>query len=619
MLFRSEDPVTAASRGTKEIALAVFATTATILAVFIPVGFTTGLIGQMFKQFALTVAIAVSVSLFVAFTVDPMLSARLVKPRSEHDAPLWGPFRLWKRFLDSLDESYRGLLGFALRHKLLVFGAATLAFFGSIGAVALSGSEFFPKPDRGQFIVSVMLPPGSSLDHTVEVVEGLEGILRADPDVLLVYSTVGVNEEARKASIRVVAKDKSERPRTLPEITSDFRKKFAAVPGITYAFGEAGFIENDSELRQAPIVVNVRGPDFTKLADVAGKVKDIVGRTPGTTDLDTSFSPGLPELRLRMDRDRAAELGVSAIAAGAALRSAVVGDTPTRYREGERDYPVRVRLRAEDRDALGVLQSLPLLSRAGPVPLRQVATVERASGPATIEREARQRQITVTAGVLGRSLGEVVGEIQEQIDKMGLPDGYTVKFGGEAERMQESVEAFGLALVLAVIFIYVVLASQFESFVHPVTIMVSLPLAMVGAFVGLFLTGQALGMSSFIGVILLMGLVTKNAILLVDRTNQHREEDGMGVEEALLEAGPVRLRPILMTSATIVLGMLPTALGDGPGSEFRSPMATAVIGGVITSTVLTLVVVPVVYVVLDKITLRGRAERRARLAEAAAK
>lgn len=612
-----EDPVTAASKGTKEIALAVLATTATILAVFIPVGFTTGLIGQMFQQFALTVAIAVSVSLFVAFTVDPMLSARLVKPRTGHEEKLWAPLQAWKDFLDSLDHGYRTVLAFSLRHKALVFISATLMFLGSLGTVALSGTEFFPKPDRGQFVVSVMLPPGSSLDHSVEVVAKLEDILRADPDVLLVYSTVGLNEEARKASIRVTATDKKDRSRSLVELTSDFRTKFAEVPGITYAFGEAGFIENDSDLRQAPIVVNVRGPDFTELAKVAGAVKDIVAATPGTTDIDTSFAPGLPELRLSIDRDRAAELGVSAIAAGSALRSAVVGDLPTRYREGERDYPVRVRLREEDRATLDVLQSLSLMTRAGMVPLRQISTIERSTGPATIERESRQRQITVNAGVLGRSLGEVVSEIQEKIDASGVPEGYTVKFGGEAERMQESLEAFALALALAIVFIYVVLASQFESFVHPITIMVSLPLAMVGAFLGLFLFGHALGMSSFIGVILLMGLVTKNAILLVDRANQLREERGMSVVDALLDAGPTRLRPILMTSATIVLGMMPTAIGDGPGSEFRAPMATAVIGGVIASTFLTLVVVPAVYVVLDKVTLRGRAEARAAAAEAA--
>ncbi len=606
-----EDPVTAASKGTREIALAVLATTATILAVFIPVGFTTGMIGMMFKQFALTVAIAVSVSLFVAFTVDPMLSARLVKPHEEHPKRGWLT-RQWLGVLDGMDEGYKRILAVALRHRWKVLGAATLAFFASFVAVSLTGSEFFPKADRGQFVVNVTLPPGTSLEHTTEVMSELEGILLADPETKLVYATIGPNEEARKASMRVEMIDKAERDRTLEQVTNDFRAKFAQVPGIRFAFTEAGLMEGDSDVRQAPIMVNVRGPDFAELARVSEQVRAIVAGTPGATDVDTSFAPGLPELQVRLDRDRAAGFGITAIQAGSALRSAVVGDLPTRYREGEEDYGVRVRLREEDRGDLGTLESLSLLTRAGPVPLRQVATVERSTGPATIEREARQRQITVSAGILGRSLGEVVADIQKQTDALDLPDGYTVNFGGQAEQMAESAAAFGVALVLAIVFIYVVLASQFESFVHPVTIMVSLPLAIVGAFVGLFLTGSPMGMSTFIGVILLMGLVTKNAILLVDRANQLRDEQGHGVLDALLEAGPTRLRPIIMTSATIVLGMLPTAISDSAGSEFRSPMAIAVIGGVIASTVLTLVVVPVVYTLLDRFTARSRAERRGR-------
>ncbi|MDP2316937.1 MAG: efflux RND transporter permease subunit [Pseudomonadota bacterium] len=609
-----EDPFTAASKGTKEIALAVLATTATILAVFIPVGFTSGMIGQMFQQFALTVAIAVSVSLFVAFTVDPMLSARLVKPHEPHGTVRSWPVRHWLAFLDGLDEGYRSLLARALRHRWKVLAAATMAFVASFGAISMTGSEFFPKADRGEFVANITLPPGTSLDRTTEVVADLEGILRADPETRLVYATIGASGEARKASLRVRMIDKGERSRSLEEVTNDFRAKFGTVPGIGFAFTEAGLMEGDSEFRQAPIMVNVRGADFAELSRIAEEVRAIVAATPGTTDIDTSFAPGLPELQVHLDRDRAAALGITAVQAGSALRSAVVGDTPTRFREGEEDYDVRVGLREADRGDIGTLESLSLLTRKGPVPLRQVATVEHSTGPATIEREARQRQITVSAGTLGRSLGEVVAEIESKTDKLDLPEGYVILFGGQAEQMAESGAAFGMALVLAIIFIYVVLASQFESFIHPVTIMVSLPLAIVGAFVALFLTGSPMGMSTFIGVILLMGLVTKNAILLVDRTNQLRDEQDYGVMDALLEAGPTRLRPIIMTSATIVLGMLPTAISDAAGSEFRAPMAIAVIGGVVVSTVLTLVVVPVVYTMLDRFTGRARAARKAEAA-----
>ena len=604
-----EDPFTAARNGTSEIALAVLATTATILAVFVPVGFTSGLIGQMFKQFALTVAIAVSVSLFVAFTVDPMLSARLVKP-AEHAAPT-GLKGAWLGFLESLDHSYRGVLDWALRHRALVVVGGGAAFLSSFVAVGLMGTEFFPKPDRGQFMVNVVLPPGTALSRSVEVAERLEGILHEDPDVRLVYTTVGAEDDARKIAMRVTATDKSERARTLVDMNSDLRRRFGEVPGIRFSFSEAGFMEGDSELRQAPITLNVRGPDLERLALVSDQISAVVAETPGITDLDSSYAPGLPELRVSLDRDRAAALGVSAVAAGGALRSAIVGDLPTRFREGERDYDVRVRLQEADRGDPTALANLPIPTRLGLISLGQIATLSESDGPASIVREARQRQITISASVIGRSLGEVVGEIEDRLEKVQLPPGYSATFSGEAERMKESMTAFGVSLILAIIFTYVVLASQFESLIHPITIMVSLPLAIVGAFMGLFLAGKALGMSAFIGVILLMGLVSKNAILLVDRANQLRDEGGRTVVEALLEAGPTRLRPIIMTSATIVLGMLPTALSDSAGSEFRSPMAISVIGGVITSTLLTLVVVPVVYTLLDRFTSRGREERHA--------
>jgi CzcA family heavy metal efflux pump len=607
-----EDPFTAARLGTKEIALAVLATTCTILAVFVPVGFMGGMMGQMFRQFALTVSIAVAVSLFVAFTVDPMLSARLVKPHTEHTRA-WGPLGVWQDALAALDSGYRVVLGWSLRHRWLTLLAATLVFFGSFGAVALMGTEFTPKIDRGQFVVNATLPPGTALAHTTEVAAELEKILTDDPDITLVYSTIGVNQEARKIAMRVTAVDKTERARTLQEITAELRKKFAAVPGIRFSFSEAGIIENDSDFRQADITLNLRGPEFATLGTLSDQLEAAVASTPGVTDPDTSFAPGLPELHVTLDRQQAAALGVSSVQAGMGLRSALVGDVATHYRDGEHETDVRVRLRPSDRADLAAIGSIPLPTMAGLTALRQLATLEESSGPATIEREARQRQITISAGVAGRSLGEVVAEIQGKIDTMHLPPGYTTSFAGQAKQMKETSEAFGVAMLLAIVFIYVVLASQFESFVHPITIMVSLPLAIIGAFLGLFLTGKALGMASMIGVVLLMGLVTKNAILLVDRANQIRDERGLSALDALLEAGPTRLRPIVMTSMTIVLGMLPTAMSNAPGSEFRSPMSIAVIGGVITSTALTLVVVPVVYTFLDRLTARGRADRAAAL------
>jgi hydrophobic/amphiphilic exporter-1 (mainly G- bacteria), HAE1 family len=605
-LEAGEDPVTAASRGTREIALAVIATTSTILAVFVPVAFMSGMVGQFFWQFGWTVAIAVSVSLFVAFTLDPMLSARLVRPRSEQPEPT-GRIR---RMLMALDSGYRDLLGWALRHRVGVVFLAVVLFVASLGTVGLMGSEFVAKSDRGQFSVQVVLPPGSSLDHTAAAVAELEKMVLADPDARLVYATIGVDGEARRASLRVTTNGKNERERTLPRVMQDLRRSFGRIPGIQYSFQEVGFVESQRGTRDMPVILDVRGPDFTVLEPLARRVAEIVRTTPGIVDQDTTWAVGSPEIRIVVDREEASRLGVSAGIIGRALRGAIVGDIPTRYRDGKSEWDVRVRLREEDRNDRTQIEALPVPTLVGPVPVRQVASLVQGVGPSSIERDDRQRVVTVSANVLGRSLGEVATEIEARLAEIPATPGYTVAFAGETEDMRDTLRAFAAAAALAVVFTYIVLASQFESLVHPFTILASLPLAIVGALLALFLTGNSFGLSASIGILLLMGLVTKNAILLVDATNQLRDERGYDVHTALQEAGPRRLRPILMTSAAMVLGMLPSALSNGAGSEFRAPMAIAVIGGVITSTALTLVVVPVLYSWFDRFTLRHRRTRK---------
>lgn len=607
-----KDPMRAASDGTKEIALAVLATTLTIVAVFLPVGFTSGMIGQFFKQFGLTIAAAVMVSLFVAFTLDPMLSARLVKPiehnqhELDHAHPIKGPIL---RFYESLDRGYREILAWSLSHRAMVAVVATMMFFGSLYLVKYMGMEFFPKPDRGQFMVFVQLPAGTSIDATDDVVKQIEGLLGQNPNIVTQYSTVGLQQDPVKASVRVLANDKNDRKETLEDIKDDVRRKIATIPDLKLTMTDIGFIEGSVE---APLQLNIRGDDYAVLLPLAEKVREIVRKVPGTTDVDMTYSPGKPELNVAIDRDRAGLMGVSMATIGMGLRTAIEGDTNNKLRVGDKEYPIRVRLRDADRNSVALLENYTVASRTGAqVKLSELVTTTAGTGPSAIERENRQRQITITGGVANRSLGEIVADINKEIAKLDKPDGYTMVFAGEAERMADSIKSMGTALILGIIFIYIVLASQFESFVHPFTIMFSLPLAIVGALLTLFLLGYALGMSTFIGIILLMGLVTKNAILLVDYTNQLREERNMDMISALLEAGPTRLRPILMTSAAMVLGMLPTAISTGSGSEFRAPMAWAIIGGVIVSTLLTLVVVPVVYTFLDRFTSRGRSERKA--------
>lgn len=611
-LEMGKHPLKAASEGTKEIALAVLATTATILAVFVPVAFMDGMVGMFFKEFGITMAAAVTVSTLVAFTLDPMLSARLIRPHPEFG---FEPrHRLTKRIRAAyleLDASYRRLLAWTLGHKKTVMATALLATASSCGLMSIMGSEFVPPEDRGQFNVTLELPAWSSLAETERTVAQVEAILAEIPEVNDVYAVVGASSDsgtvsiANMAFLRVLATDKSERRRGIEELKNDLRSQLALIPGLDFAISDPDFVEGATE---APIIVNIQGQDYQELQRITGEFIAAARGVPGIVDITNSFSPGRPEYQVVIDREKASDLGVHVAQAGMALRAAMDGDVTNKLRMGEDEFDIRVRIDPAHVRSDGFLPSLALLSDQGQtVYLSQIAEVVSASGPSTIERENRRRQISLGIYLSGRSLGEVVSDLQRAGADVEIPPGYRITYGGMAEEMESSFESLVLALILAIAFIYFVLASQFESFVHPFTIMTALPLGMAGAFVLLFLTGFEVSMPVMIGMILLMGLATKNSILLVDYTNQLRRRDGMDMEDALLEACPTRLRPILMTSAAIILGMLPTAVLQGPGSEFRQPMAVAVIGGVITSTLLTLVVVPIIYTWFDRFTIKEKA------------
>jgi hydrophobe/amphiphile efflux-1 (HAE1) family protein len=614
---QGEDPITAAQRGTAQIGLAVMATTFTIVAVFVPVAFMGGMVGRMFKQFGLTVAAAVLVSLFVSFTLDPMMSARVVRAvePGRHEKlkahPIFGPIA---RAFDALDAYYRGVLAWALSHKKTVIGAALALFVGSAALVPLMGTEFMSPADRGEFKLSLEAPAGTSFEQMEGVVAQVEKLVRQNPHIKTLYTVVGPSEEAHKASLRIYTDKRKDRPGlTQWQIQEDLRKRLATVPSLTYQFGDVSFFEGGNMER--PIMLQVRGDNYDVLHELAAKVKDAVKQSRGTVDVDMTYRPGKPETTIVADRARAADLGVSVGTLAQTVRLALEGEVVAKYRQGDRDYDVRLQLTPEDRRTPGVLSELmvPATGRRLGAPmaglrqvrLSEIAKMEPGTGPATIERFNRQRLITITAGLSGRSLGEVVAEIEQRLGAMSWPAGTRYNFTGQTKDMRETFTNMALALFVAVVFIYFVLASQFESFVHPFTIMVALPLAMVGAVLILFLTGYPISMIAMIGVILLMGLVTKNSILLVDLTSELRAK-GKDMISALLEAGPTRLRPILMTSSAMVLGMLPSALSRGEGSEMRQPMALAVIGGVITSTFLTLIVVPVVYTWMDRLTRKRR-------------
>ena len=610
---QGEDAVTAARKGTAEIGLAVTATTATILAVFLPVGFMTGIVGQFFKSFALTIAFAVAMSLLVAFTLDPMLSSRFVRyvPPEERMRTRTGRlFERMGRAYDSLDRGYHRVLAPALNHPWKTLAVAAAVFVASLAATTVMGTEFVPAEDRGEFQVVVELPPGTSFEESVATIEEVERHVRAIPEVTQVFSTVGVNGQVRASNLRVRTTKKATRERGIGEIKDEVRTMLAKIPFVDGRVGDPEFMQGAPY--EPPINVFVRGDDLEELQRVATAIQTRVEQIPGAVDVSNNLISGQPEVVARVNRSLAADLGFSVAGIATQLRGMVEGIVPTRLRDGDREHDVRVRLAPEYRNDPAAVLRTPLYSPTGAaVRTGDVVTFSPAVGPSNIDREQRRKQAKIGIDLApGYALGDVTAQVQQAVEGVEMPATFEWGFAGDVEMMRESAAAMGLAMILAVAFIYIVLASQFESFLQPLIIMLSLPLALVGALLLLLVTGKNLGMPAMIGVVMLMGLVTKNAILLVDYTNQLRRE-GLPLKDALLTAGPVRLRPIVMTTVAMILGMVPSAIGTGDGSEFRAPIAIATIGGLITSTLLTLVVVPVAYLLLEGAVARFKAWKQA--------
>ena len=610
-----EDARTAAHRGTAEIGLAVMATTFTILAVFLPVGFMTGIVGQFFKSFALTIAFAVAMSLLVAFTLDPMLSSRFVRyipPEERIRTRIGRLFERTGRAYDRLDRGYHRVLGLALRNPWKTLGVAATVFVASLSAATVMGTEFVPIEDRGEFQVIVELPPGTSFNESVATVARVERSIQAIPEVTQVFSTVGVNGQTRASNLRVRMTKKDQRARSIGDIKAEVRTMLAAMPFVDGKVADPEFMQGAPY--EPPINVFVRGDDLATLQRVASEIQSTVRTIPGAVDVSNSLVSGQPEVVARINRSLAADLGFSVAGIATQLRGMVEGVVPTRLRDGDREHDIRVRLASAYRNDPAAVLRTPLYSPTGAaIRTGEVVEFAPAVGPSNIDREQRRKQAKIGLDLApGYPLGNVTAEVRKAVEAIAMPPTFEWGFAGDVELMQESAAAMGLAMILAVAFIYIVLASQFESFLQPFIIMLSLPLALVGALLLLLATGKNLGMPAMIGVVMLMGLVTKNAILLVDYTNQLRRE-GLPVREALLKAGPVRLRPIVMTTVAMILGMLPSAVGTGDGSEFRAPISIATIGGLITSTLLTLVVVPVAYLLLEGAVARVRTWRQAPL------
>ncbi len=621
-LHQGELPRDAALNGRSEIGLAALAITFTDVVVFVPIAFMGGIVGQFFRQFGLTVATVTLFSLFVSFTLTPMLASRWFKRRGRGEDDGKGLaarlFRRFDAFYDRLDSGYRGVLTWALGHRWIVVALGIAALVIVLPLAQFLGFEFMPSVDQGQFSVKIETPAGTNLATTNRAVARVEDLLAKQPEVEAMFARVGstagtlsfgqTSTGPNTANIDVSLVDKNRRSRSDAQLMAALRPLAAQIPGAEVKVETQGFGGGE-----APVQIQLLGSDLAALNQVAGQISARVRDVPGTIDVDTSWRVGRPELEVQVDRLRAASQGLSTGMVAAALRTAIQGSTDTKLRTGGDEYDIRVRLAESERtapeDVAGILIAAP---GGRPIYVKDVARVSLATGPTQIDRLNRQRMVVVSASLApGYYLGNVQREINQRIAAVPLP-GVTLRWGGQAQELGESSGQLGGALLLSVALVYILMAALFEAFLSPLIIMFSLPMALVGAILGLMLTGKTLSIVSMIGIIMLMGLVTKNAILLVDYTNTLRAR-GQSRRDAVLQAGPTRLRPILMTTIAMIAGMLPVAAGIGRGAEFRAPMAVAVIGGLAWSTLLTLLVIPVVYTLIDDLAgwLTGARRRRA--------
>jgi hydrophobic/amphiphilic exporter-1 (mainly G- bacteria), HAE1 family len=613
----------AALEGTNEIGLAVLATTLSIVAVFLPIGFMGGIVGKFFHEFGITIVSAVLISMFVSFTLDPMLSSvwhdpqahgrRVGPPVTLYDKTLGRVTGLFDDLTTALSRGYQKLLAWALKHKIKTVAAALGTFFLAMFLLGGVGKEFTPKADFSETQINFYTPVGSSLEVTEMRARQIDLALHEFPEVRHTVATINSGFAAGKiyGSVYVRLVDRKERQRSVAQLSAPLRERLERIPGITITNIGATDLGGSKS-----IVFSVQGTDLGELERLSKQLLPRLSKINGLVDLDSTLKADKPTIAIDVKRDAAADLGLNVNTIASTLRTLVAGTSVGSWRaaDGE-NYDVRLRLTPENRDAMGDLSNLPLVigsnadGTAKVVRLSQVAQVRNATGPNQINRRDLNREITIDANPLGRSTGEVTTDIRAVLDSIAWPPGYRYVFGGSTKNMTESFQYAVGALALAVVFIYMILASQFKSFLQPLALMSSLPLTLIGVVGALLMFRSTLNMFSVIGIVMLMGLVTKNAILLVDFAIRAREA-GMDRSAALLEAARVRLRPILMTTLAMVFGMVPLAFALTEGSEQRAPMGQAVIGGVITSSLLTLVVVPVVYCWLDDLSVWAKRKWR---------
>jgi hydrophobic/amphiphilic exporter-1 (mainly G- bacteria), HAE1 family len=600
-----ESPKIAASKGTKEVGMAVLSTTLSILAVFIPISFLQGMMGQMFRQFGLTIAFALLVSLLDAFTSAPMLSAYWYKKTNENPKGVAKIFsslsKSWNVFYDKISNFYKKILSWSLKHKLIVISFVLLLFVGIILLSRFVGQNFMNYSDNGQFNINISTYPGAPLDKIDYFAKDIELMLIKQKEIQTFYSTIGDNNRSQAAEIRVTMKPLRERKMSTQDMMKIVRNyiKDKYDRNISYQINESSSFGGPSG--GSGITINIAGNDINELAKIAEQFKRVVSEVPGATDVSSGVQKGLPEITITVDKIKAQKLGISTTELASILRTLISGSTVSTYTLGDNNYNIVLRMNEKDRSSISDFSSLTITTSKGKkLLLTSFANLNYSSAPMQISREDKKRIVKVSGNIAkGYSLNTVIANAKKAINsEIVMPQGYSYSFGGQQKDFQDFLVQIFFALILALVFMYMILASLYDSFIQPLYIMLSIPLAIVGSYFALLFTGTDLDFYGYIGLLMVFGLVVKNAILLIDFTNKQRE-DGFSIKEALLHAGPIRLRPILMTTFAMIFGMLPIAFGLDEGSSGRQAMPITIIGGLIFSTILTLVIIPIVYDVFE--------------------
>jgi HAE1 family hydrophobic/amphiphilic exporter-1 len=612
----------AAIEGSSEVAAPIVSSTLTTVAVFVPLVFLTGMSGVMFKELSYVVSFSLLCSLLIALTLVPVLCSKYlrVRPPDAKSHPWMNRIVSSSgRLLDWLDEQYQSAIRWSLTHRKTIVLGALLLFAGSLALVPLIGFEMMPETDESEIRVSMELTPGTRIEVTDEVSKRLEAIIKREvPEMERMMSEVGgggwMSSSMHTSDIRVQLVDKSRRSRSSTEIVNALRPKLNLQPGMTV---RARSSSNNMMMRRMGgeggdrISVEIRGYETAAAADLAKRVKDIIDTVPGIADSQISRREGMPEMLITVDRDKAASLGLNASDIADTLETVIGGRRASQFREEGEEFNILVRLNQQQRANIGQLPNITVVTPSGQaVPIGDLVKVQRREGPVSIERQDQERMVRVQAGYAKRDLGSIMSDIDQRLSGLSLPSGFSIFYGGEYEEQQKSFRELLFSLILAIVLVYMVMAAQFESLRDPLIILFSIPLAVIGVSLALFLTDTTFNMQAFIGMIMLAGIVVNNAIVLIDYTNLLRRRDKLLLRHAVELAGRRRLRPILMTTLTTVLALVPMALGIGEGSEVQAPMARVVIGGLMTSMLITLLFIPTIYTMIEERGLREKALAR---------